>query len=372
MSGPTADPRRAELDRRVLDWLRESDIRSDDARFDALARELFAFQYEHCAAYGTFCRGRDRTPDTIRDWRDIPAVPTGAFKEMALHSFPAEREVKQFHTSGTSTAMPGTLHLDTLELYEASLLPTFRRFVLPDLVPHTRTSIRVLAPSADEAPMSSLSHMFACVLREFGNEHSGFDVSEGELCGDGLCSALEGRASEGEPVILCGTAFAFVHLLDDLERRRVQYRLPAGSRLMEGGGFKGHSREIPRPELYARLEDALGIPIEYMLNQYGMTELGSQFYDSVLAQPEELRRKLGPPWVRVMLVDPNSGAEVANGATGQIVIYDLANTGSVFAIQTADVGRTIDDGFEILGREPGAESRGCSIAADVMLGGKTQ
>jgi hypothetical protein len=372
MSGPTADPRRADLDRRVLEWLRESDFRSDDARFDALARDLFAFQFEHCAAYGAFCRGRDQTPDTIRDWREIPAVPTGAFKEMALHSFPAEYEVKQFRTSGTSTAKPGTLHLDTLEIYEASLLPTFRRFVLPDLAPHARIPIRVLAPSDHEAPTSSLSHMFASVLREFGSEDSGFDVSDGELRSDGLCAALESRAAAGEPLLLCGTAFAFVHLLDDLEQRSVQYRLPEGSRLMECGGFKGRSREIPRTELYARLEDALGIPMEHMLNQYGMTELGSQFYDSVLVQPDELRRKLGPPWVRVALVDPNSGAAAANGASGQIVVYDLANTGSVFAIQTADLGRAVGDGFEVLGREPGSESRGCSIAADAMLGGSAQ
>jgi len=369
MTGPTPDPRRAELDRRVLAWLREADFDSDAARFDALARDLFAFQFEHCTAYGAFCRGRGRTPETIWDWREIPAVPTGAFKEVALHSFPAEREVKQFRTSGTSTSTPGTLHLDTLELYEASLLPTFHHFVLPDLAPQARIPIRVLAPSADEAPTSSLSHMFSVVIREFGSEHSGFDVSAGELRGDGLCSALEGRAAEGEPTVLCGTAFAFVHLIDELERRRVQYRLPEGSRLMECGGFKGRSREIPRPELYARLEDALGIPIELMLNQYGMTELASQFYDSVLVQPDELRRKLGPPWVRVALVDPNSGEAVPSGDTGQIVIFDLANTGSVFAIQTADLGRAIGDGFEVLGREPGAEARGCSIAADAMLGG---
>jgi hypothetical protein len=213
--------------------------------------------------------------------------------------------------------------------------------------------------------------MFAIVLREFGNEHSGFDVSGGELRCEPLCAALEGRAAEGAPILLGGTAFAFVHLLDHLARRRDRYRLPAGSRLMECGGFKGRSREVPRSELYAELEDALGIPIEHMLNQYGMTELGSQFYDSVLAQPEELRRKLVPPWARVAIVDPASGDEVAPGERGQIVVYDLANTGSVFAIQTADVGRTIGDGFEVLGREPGAEARGCSIAADAMLGGDT-
>ncbi len=51
-----------------------------------------------------------------------------------------------------------------------------------------------------------------------------------------------------------------------------------------------------------------------------------------------------------------------------IQIVDLANTGSVLAVQTADLGRELPGGFEVLGRSPGAEARGCSIAADEMLG----
>jgi hypothetical protein len=107
--------------------------------------------------------------------------------------------------------------------------------------------------------------------------------------------------------------------------------------------------------------------MEMMVNQYGMTELASQFYDSVLVQPRETRRKLGPPWTRVVITDPASGEPVAPGAIGTVIVYDLANTGSILAIQTADLGRTVEDGFEVIGREPGAEERGCSIAADAMF-----
>ena len=104
-----------------------------------------------------------------------------------------------------------------------------------------------------------------------------------------------------------------------------------------------------------------------MVNQYGMTELGSQFYDSVLLRPAELRRKLGPPWARVIVIDPETGEPAAPGEVGAIVVFDLANTGAVSAVQTADLGRTAPDGFEVLGREPGAEERGCSIAIDALL-----
>ena len=146
--------------------------------------------------------------------------------------------------------------------------------------------------------------------------------------------------------------------------------LPDGARIMETGGFKGRSRSMPRTELYVRLEAGLGVPLERIVNQYGMTELGSQFYDSVLHEPAGPRRKLAPPWVRVRLIDPRTGQDAAPGEPGIITIHDLANTGSIAAIQTADLGcPNGDDGFDILGREPGAEERGCSIAADLMLGG---
>jgi hypothetical protein len=146
-------------------------------------------------------------------------------------------------------------------------------------------------------------------------------------------------------------------------------RLPGSARLMETGGFKGRTRTLPREELHAALADRLGVPPSRIVNQYGMTELGSQFYDSVLRSPDAPRRKLRPPWTRVRVVDPATGREAAQGSPGALVIFDLANTGSVLALQTADVGCAFADGFEVLGREPGAEQRGCALAADALLEG---
>jgi hypothetical protein len=355
------------LDARVLDWMRDPHWKRDDARFESLARDLFAHQLAHCEPYRRFCARRGVDATSLRSWREIPAVPTGAFKEVALRGFPAERTVKVFRTSGTATDRRGALHLDTLVLYEASLLPSFRRGVLPDLARGARARLRILAPSPAEVPDSSLSHMFGCALAAFGDAGSGFDVQGGELRVETLWAALERAIAERAAVVLCGTAFAFVHLLDALQARAARLALPAGSRVLETGGFKGRSREMPQAELYAAIERALGVPAARIVNQYGMCELGSQFYDSVLREPAAPRRKLAPPWTRVRLVDPTTGADAAGGEVGVVHVYDLANTGSVLAIQTADLGRAIGDGFEILGREPGAEARGCSIAADAML-----
>jgi hypothetical protein len=352
---------RGAIEKDVLAWMREPEWRDDEARFSALALRLFAFQFEHCAPWRRFCRGRGRTPEGVDDWRDVPPVPTGAFKEVALRCFPAERTLRTFTTSGTSMAARGALHLDTLELYEASLLPAFRRHLLPEA---GRLRLLVLAPSPDEAPESSLSQMFGTLLHALGAAGSGFYVANGRFETGRLVAEL---GASSEPVGLCGTAFALVHLLEALERADLRLALPPGSRVMETGGFKGRSRELPRDALYATIEQRLGIGPARIVNQYGMTELGSQFYDSVLREPDAPRRKLAPPWTRVRVLDPETGDDARPGDVGPIAVYDLANTGSVLAVQTADLGRRLGDGFELLGREPGAEERGCSIAVDELI-----
>ena len=372
---------RQSLDRAVLGWMGESDWHEDEERFDALAQRLFAHQFNHCPPYARFARARGITPENIASWRDIPAVPAGAFKEIALRGFPSARIIKTFRTSGTSGQKRGELHLDTLALYEASLLASLEKLLLPDRVDPGgedsrpgRTHIRVLAPSASEAPDSSLSHMFQILIETLGSEASGFDVVDGHLRVEFLIHQLRDAQDREEPVVLCGTAFSFVHLIENLEAQGLGFRCPPGSRIMETGGFKGRSRKMSREGLYAALEHRLGIPPAHILNQYGMTELGSQFYDSIRVDPNGPRRKLGPPWARIRLLDPETGQAAAPGEAGIVVVHDLANTGSVAAIQTADLGRWVagldgePEGFEILGRRAGAEARGCSIAADEMLG----
>jgi hypothetical protein len=366
MSG--ADPARAALDAAVIAWTREPTWKPDDARFDALALALFAHQFDSCAPYRRFCEARGRTPGGVRRWQDVPAVPTGAFKELALTSFPREHTAHVFRTSGTTLRESrGALLLDTLDVYEASLRASFARGVLPDLAPGERISFHVLAPSASEVPDSSLSHMFDVMLREAGSAASGHWIARGALDLPRALRALETAERSGEPIAVCGTAFAFVHLLEELEYRELRFALPRSARAMETGGFKGRSRSLARDELYAWIEDRLGVPPARIVNQYGMTELGSQFYDSVLSDPATPRRKLPPPWTRVQMLDPIAGEPVVAGELGRIAVFDLANTGSVCALETADLGRAHGDGFEVIGRDPGAEERGCSIAADALL-----
>jgi hypothetical protein len=142
---------------------------------------------------------------------------------------------------------------------------------------------------------------------------------------------------------------------------------------METGGFKGRSRVLERPDFYASLSKAHGIPAAAIVNEYGMTEMLSQFYDGPVAATPGLaledRRHVPPPWVRTRVLDPITLSPLPLGEPGLLCHVDLANAGSVMAILTGDLGFAVEDGFRVLGRAQGAEPRGCSLAMDDLLSG---
>ena len=151
-----------------------------------------------------------------------------------------------------------------------------------------------------------------------------------------------------------------------LIREKIRLKLPRGSRVMETGGYKGRRMAVARPVLVRRITERLGVPAFRVINEYGMTELTSQFYDVSLKNGKASSVKGIPAWTRVLIVDPVTGRPVAKSRRGLIRIIDLANVGSCLAIQTEDEGRLVGSGFEILGRKKGADLRGCSLSFEEL------
>ena len=366
MSAIPIDPLRDDLLRRTAAG---AGAVMGDAEFDALARAVFAHQFACNTPYRQFCERRGASPRTVTHWEQVPAVPTDAFKAAALVCGDPADAAAVFRTSGT-TAGPerrGTHYLPELALYDAALRAGFRAHLLPE---GGRMRMISLVPRPEEVRDSSLSHMAGAVVADFGTAESGWFVSPaGGINHAGLDDALRRAQADGAPVCILGTAFALVHWLDALRDGGARHRLPDGSRLMDTGGFKGRSREVTREELYDAVRERLGIPHAWCVNEYGMTEMSSQFYDGVAggaAAPVD-RLHAGPPWVRTQATDPETLCPLPHGEVGVLRHFDLANLHSVMAIQTADLGVTSPGGFRVLGRARGAEARGCSLAMDDLL-----
>ncbi|HVA37089.1 MAG TPA: hypothetical protein VNJ51_05715 [Candidatus Dormibacteraeota bacterium] len=356
----------AALDRRILEAIERG---LDDATFDRLACDIFAYQLLRDAPYGRWARTLGWSSARLPEhWHEIPAIPSAAFKEADLATFPPERAALRFETSGTTQGRPGVHYVERAELYQASLLAGFRAFALPD---GARLRYLNLVPDPEESPQSSLGYMMRHVARELG-EDGGFFLHGGTLELDPFLAAARRAQEERVAVCVAGTAFAYVHLFDAMRDAGIALRLPPGSRAMETGGFKGRSREVGREELYADFPALLGIAQERVFAEYGMTELLSQHYDVILREPQcalhdGRRVKSSPPWLRVLVVDPESGRPAAHGAVGALRHVDLANRSSVVAVQTEDLGYALDASrFVLLGRRPGAVLRGCSLDAEAL------
>lgn len=335
-----------------------------DGAFDDLALRVFAFQHSANPAYRAYCDALGT--GTPSSWRGIPGLPSSAFKRMVVTSLAPDVAGCWFQTSGTTEWESGRHHFDDFVLYEAALLPPFAHFM--GLGAEERMPMLFLTPTVEEAPHSSLSHMMDVVRRAFGTDASRHFVSEGRLDTDALFSTLREVESAGRPVMLLGTGFAFVHALDAMAECGAAFTLPVGCRIMETGGFKGRSRDIPRDSFYPALARAFGVPPECLINEYGMTELSSQFYDRSMVDGVATEWKAGPPWACVLAVDPLTGAPVQDGRPGLLRIVDLANLASVAFVQTEDVGIVRGDLFRVFGRVGGASLRGCSVGAEDLLG----
>jgi hypothetical protein len=410
--------------------------------FNQLALELFALQFRHNAAYRKICAARlprrsevkagGLAPGIVEHWTQIPTVPTAAFKELDLTCLAPAARTAVFHSSGTTEQKPSRHfhNAESLAVYEASLWVWFELHLLRSADSLSASSEKcgqavraplvILTPPPTQAPHSSLVHMFETVRQKLGGasvpalssrrsrwgdkggsraEFLGRIAADGSwvLDFDAALRALRESCANGKPLIMLGTAFSFVHLLDYLAKNNLSFRLPKDSRVMETGGYKNRSRSMPKTELHQFITERLGVPPSHIICEYGMSELSSQAYDGIEAgvrpspgaatlnmqqASSDFQESPGaspllrpgrahsgssifhfPPWARVQIISPETGREVANGETGLIRVFDLANVFSVMAIQTEDLGIRRGEHFELIGRAVLAEPRGCSLMA---------
>jgi hypothetical protein len=319
----------------------------EERNFGSLAQDLFEHQFSTNLPYRRYARSLGRTPETINSWQEIPAVPTSAFKLAEFPLISGQFEwTKRFLTSGTTTETRGIHYLPDTRLYEHSLLATWKSRDFPKL-PHL-----YLAPSPGELPESSLSHMFGTLGSTLPDP---FLLKNDRFHLEPLFTQI----STGHPVFLMGTALAFLHLMETLG----PISLPAGSQILETGGYKGTKHTLAKDDFYTQLRQFFGIAGSDIHNEYGMTELSTQAYATGSDGTHHF-----PTWCRHQILDPGTGGEVPPGEIGYLQIHDLANVHSVAAIRTQDLAIGHEDGsFTLIGRDPGALPRGCSRSIDQSL-----
>lgn len=320
--------------------------------FDDLALETFYWQFERNAVYRRFCIARNMTRP--RSWHEIPCLPVSVFKHARVICDVKHSRGHQFKTSGTTHSKRGVHYFPTRQFYDAAIASLLAKYLLRPGRTYAGLS---LVRSFSEAPDSSLSYMIHVAAARF-EMHPRYCAFRGQrVYWDHAVTFIRRVTRDQKPLVLWTTSFALAGLLNYLRKNNIMLRLNPASRLMDTGGFKGSNKEISRQEMISRCRTYLGLAGRQIVNEYGMTELTSQFYNGQ-----------GGDWSRLTLFDPDRPQDLLN-REGIVRVYDLANQFSCAFLETEDLARWRKGGLVITGRLPHSEPRGCSLSFASRAGG---
>ena len=298
----------------------------------------------------------------IERLEDVPFLPVNLFKTHTLSSVPEADVLKVLTSSGTTGQQPSRVYLDaeTASVQGAVLVKVAQHFLGKDRLPMVivdhpgvlRDRASHSARGAGILGMAQFGHRPFYALRE--------DMSLDE---DGLLAYLEQAA--GRQVLVFGFTFiVWQYLVQALERSGRRLSLPGGV-LVHSGGWKKRQEAAVSPAAFReRVEAATGV--DQVINFYGMVEqVGGVYFEN------PIHHLHAPIFSEIIIRDPITLAPLPDGEPGLVqVLSCLPTSYPGHSLLTEDLGvvRGVDpEGtgmggrcFEILGRVPKAELRGCS------------
>ena len=310
------------------------------SNFDALALDIYRFQYLNNEVYEQWSTYLGKTPDNVDQLSKIPFLPIEFFKSHKVQSGNWIEQVV-FESSGTS----GNQTSRHLVFDEQFYLDNCIRAFVSNYGSISDYTILALLPSYLERDNSGLISMVNHFIELTNSSDSGFYLNEL----DELYSNLLQLRDSGRKVILWGVTFA---LIDFAEKYKVDFPELI---VMETGGMKGRREELVRSEVHEKLRKAFGV--NQVHSEYGMTELFSQAYSkgAGLFYPSNTMKVIGRE-VNDPLAYPSNNKTVAFN------IIDLANIYTCSFIESKDIGTIMEEeSFEVKGRLDNSDIRGCNL-----------
>ena len=312
-----------------------------DVEFNALALQVFHFQYENNDIYNRYVSALPINTSEITHYTQIPCLPISFFKSQEIVCQAIHQDTVCFTSSGTTGQITSKHYVNDVAIYESSFNKGFELFYGKP----TNYCVLALLPNYLEREGSSLVYMFDHLITQSKHPDSGFYLNNMT----DLVAKIQHLKQLKQKTLLLGVTYALLDLAE------LDVTLSDDFIVMETGGMKGKRPEMLKEELHAILKEKF--MVSSIHSEYGMTELLSQAY----SQKEGLFAC--PPWMKVLVRDVNDPFSYSfNKKTGGINVIDLANINSCAFIETKDLGRIHDTNlFEVIGRFDNSDIRGCNL-----------
>ena len=354
------------------------DVEGTNELFLRAVRENCRYQYEHNAGYRAILDGKGFHPDMLKEYSDIanlPFLPTLVFKHHVMYSMPSWRMLVKATSSGTGGQFSqigfscgdlwNGLHMVLKVVNDRklfSLCPC--NYVVFGYKPHKSNHTAVTKTAFGATLFTPQLHRTYAL-----------SFTDGKYVPDleGVIRAILKYARSRFPLRFMGFPSYTYFTMRMLDERGIYLRLPKGSKIMLGGGWKQFYREaVDKEEFYALAKKVFSLDDSEIVEFYGAVEHPILYCDC----PRHHFHV--PAYSRVIIRDVNTLNPVPNGQIGLVnLISPMVKATPILSVMTDDLG-VLHDGascgcgipspyLEIIGRVGLKDIKTCAAgAADIL------
>ncbi len=337
-----------------LFWSRKPyDLDGTEARFIAAMRENCLYQYKHCPDYRRILDEAGFDPHSIRSMDDLvrlPFLPTLYLKHHRMFSVAPGKLLIKATSSGTSSGTKSEIGFDAGSLIRGlGMVLTVGRYHKLWSARPVHYLIFGFQPARDNHTAISKTALgftfFAPALsRTYALRH----VKGGGYRPDmeSMKAAFIRYASSKAPVRTIGFPAYTYFLLKEMKEAGICLKLPKGSLVTLGGGWKQfYAQKVEKKDFYKLVWEVLGVPESHVVEFFGAVEHPILYTDC------RSHHFHVPIYSRVIIRDPDTMQPVPCGQVGLInLLSPMVRSVPLLSVMTDDIGILHD---------PAAEGRPC-------------
>lgn len=336
------------------------DLNGTDDLFARSMRDNALFQQKNCEDYRRILALNGFDPadiKTVDDLTDLPFIPTVYFKHHYLSSVPDKKMFIKATSSGTSGTM-SMIGFDMKSLLTGvpMVLNVGRYHKLWSARPVNYIIFGYQPTKENKTAFSKTAYGFTFFAPALSRTFALTVTDKGyKLDWDNVLKAMERCAKSRFPMRTIGFPAYTYFLLRDMKAKGIRYKMPKGSMITMGGGWKSFYTEQPdKKEFYSLVEEVLGIPEDHVIEFFGAVEHPILYTDC------RCHHFHVPCYSRVIIRDPDTLKPLKNGIPGLLnLISPMVRSVPIISIMTDDLAILHDEGcdcgetspwLEIIGR----------------------
>lgn len=356
------------------------DVEASEKLFLKAVKENCKFHYNNCKEYHTILDYFQFNPNSIKTTKDIakiPFLPTLFFKNHSVFSMSNKRILFQSTSSGTSGKF-SKIKFDmgglACGLNMVIKIGNFRR--LFSLMP-THYIVLGYQPYKGNQTAATKTAFGAtlfspAVSRTYALKYKNSSYHTNLT---GVIRAVHKYSRSKFPIRLIGFPSYTYFVLKKMEEQGIAVRLPKGSKIMLGGGWKQfYAQQVDKTVLYSLSEKVLGVKEENIIEFFSAVEHPILYCDC------KNHHFHIPVYSRVIIRDVNTLKPLKFGETGLVnLITPLLKATPILSVMTDDLG-ILHSGeecgcgitspyLEIVGRVGLKDIKTCAAGAAEFLSG---